>query len=364
MGLAHKDLVPGKAVKVLAQDRDELARLFSLANAERNGFPPGCYQARAEPLLAGSPEDRWDFILSNIPAKAGLPVLEDFVSRSAGLVKPQGKVFLVAVQPLADLVRRCIGEAGTLCTEEAGRDYSVFVYGPREAEAASAAPICFDQSFPQSYPFYIRSRGEYEVEGAAYDLDTVQGAADFDSPGADTEVAAKLALKLGLLEKCDSGAALVFDAGQGHLALALRALMHGTPQGPRAVSWVLAGRNVLALATARSALIPALEAASDSAPVSVIPVADIFLDRAKLAAPPGGSYTLLVFIPDPVSETDRLEASWTALGDLAAPGAILIAAMKATEADRFDRKKPSPWQRLGNLKRQGHRALAYRKAPP
>ena len=330
-------------------------------------------------------------ILCNVPAKAGLPVLEDFVRRSTGLLKADGKVFLVAVNTLAGFFRSRIAALASPIKEKAGNEHTVFVYGkadgPADGKADSksdgkadstgpALPLLFDESFPQSYPFYIRHRNEYEMEKIPYRLDTVHGAADFDSPGGAVQAAAKLAVKIGLAEKLalsSPGNVLIHDdAGQGHFALWLAHYLE-EKENRREIRWLFSGRNVLALAAAKAALASARAAM----PSLIIPSADIFLDREALASAStqagghsGKGFALIAFFPEAVPETDRHQAAWDGLSYLAAgnedagderPGGIVIAAMSSTEAERFDRKKPAAFARLGEVKRRGFRALAYRR---
>ena len=112
--------------------------------------------------------------------------------------------------------------------------------------------------------------------------------------------------------------------------------------------FVLSGRNVLALAAARAAL----AAVQPGAAPPIIPIADIFLDRERLAT--AGGFALTAFFPEKVTVT-----AWEGLAHLTAPGGIVIAGMSSAEAERFDRKKPPAWHRIGDIKRKGFRAIAY-----
>jgi hypothetical protein len=358
----------GRVFRVRAQDRDELARIFTEYNALKNGLPPEAVTAFTEPLLAGPPGQRWDIILTNIPAKAGRPVLEDFINRSAALLSENGRVFLVAVNTLADFFRLRIKAAASLLKEEAGKGHTVFVYaagqpGGSQLDGRPApVPVIRDENFPGNYPFYSRIRGEYKMEGLSYRLETVHGAPDFDSPGGAVQAAAKLAVKInlaGTLSAAETGAArralLVYDAGQGHFALWLaRYLTAGDPEECRLV---LSGRNILALAAAGAA--PGLSAIEPS----IVPAADILLDsgRIRAAGGTGEGFGLIAFFPETVPESDRREAQWEGFGRLAAPGGIVIAGMASAEAERFDRKKLPDFTRAGDIKRKGFRAMAYRK---
>jgi len=274
-------------------------------------------------------------------------VLEDFVRRSAGILKKDGRVFLVAVNTLADFFRSRIVAAGAhLLAEESGKEHTVFVYGPNEA-AAAANPLVFDENFPRAYPFYIRNQSAYEMEGISYGLDTIYGAPDFDNPGGAVQAAAKLAVKIDLASKLRGKEAslLINDSGQGHFALWLARYLNGS------FRWVLSGRNALALAAAKSALSAALppEATASSTLFPAIPVADISLERRCLEA--AEPFALAAFFP----EGGNFSFPETVIDT----GGIAIVGMASAEAERFDRKKPAGLHRLGDIKRKGFRAMAY-----
>ena len=299
-------------------------------------------------------------------------MLEDFVRRSAGLLKKDGKVFLVAVNTLADFFRSRIKEDAALLSEEAGTEHTVFVYGkPANVQAEKNneqlyIPIVINEKFPANYPFYIRNKSEYTMEDISYRLDTVHGAADYDNPSVPVQAAAHLARKINLKAKLadnlSEGAILIHDPGQGHFALWLANYLDGSETSaglykadqPRLV---LTGRNIMALAAARSALAAAKSAIAPAVPV-IIPTADIYIDRERIKAAEK-DYNLIIFIPETVSETDRQEAYWQGLRELTMPGGVIIAGMSSNEAERFNRKKPSGFTCLGDIKRRGFRAMGY-----
>jgi hypothetical protein len=382
---AHEkaDHVLGGDVHVRAQDRDELARIFTEYNAERNGLSNDVFQAHTEPLLAGPTDMRWDLILSNIPAKAGKPVLEDFIHRSTAILKKDGKVFLVAVNTLADFFRsRIIATGAPIIIEETGKEHTVFVYGSpdgssdrnnhqgedgynhQDEEASAKSPLVLDESFP--WNIYIRNRNSYEMEKIVYNLDTVHGAQDFDSPGGPVQAATKLAVKTDLASmlkerKTAETSLLVYDEGQGHFALWLANYLENEQragskeQGAKMLyRWVLSGRNILALTTARAAL-SAARSAMTTAEIdsSIIPAADIFLDRERITEI--CKFDLIAFFPEKATAN-----AWDGLATVAKLGGIVIVGMASAEAERFDRKKPLGWNRLGDIKRKGFRALMFR----
>jgi SAM-dependent methyltransferase len=358
---------------VVFRDRDELARVFTEYNAIRNGIPRELFTAFTGPLLTGPQEQNWDLILTNIPAKAGAPVLEDFVRRSAAALNPGGEVFMVAVNSLAGFFRSLIAEAASPVHEEKASEHTVFVYRPPQTGGASGnrggweKGRCLDADFPETRPFYVRNSSGYEMEDIRYRLDTVYGAPDFDTPSGAVQAAAKLAVKLDLKTKLapDTPALLIYEPDQGHFAAWLACYLGAPSSGDAgktaACKWVLSGRNILSVGAARRTLDP-----ENRLPVSLVPAADLSIDRERItaAACPGGHGAAGVFrfiaaFPETVPGTNRRDAFWEGLAALAAPGGIVIAGFSSAEAERFDRLKPGCFTRLGDVKRKGFRALAY-----
>jgi hypothetical protein len=341
------------AARVHAQDRDELARVFTVYNARRNGIRGEALSAHTEPLLSGPAG--WDLILSNIPAKAGLTVLEDFVLRSAAMLNPGGRVCMVAVNTLGDFFRDNILKAGSaILREEVGPGHTVFVYSPGTAvPMAPQGTGSAAADFLAAHPCYLRNRGDYAMEGISYSLETIHGAPGFDSPGGAVRAAAKLALKT--IAPTEGRNILVWEGDQGHFPSWLAKGFCGASSP----SFTLAGRNILALEAARRNTLKALGRGSGEG-VSIIPAADLFLDRERLAGA-GGPYSLIAAFPEAVPGADRRPAFWEALGLLAAPGGVVLIGLSSAEAERMDRKKPKNFTPLGGVRREGFRALAYRK---
>jgi hypothetical protein len=279
---------------------------------------------------------------------------------------------------LADFFTDRILKAGAeILREEAGPEHRVFVYAP--ASPGTAGPVAASQEpgggpveadFLAAHPCYLRNSGDYCLEGISYSLDTIHGAPGFDSPGGAVEAAAKLARKT-LPAFPPAGNILVWEGGQGHFPVWLVKGFFGASPPP---SFTLGGRNILALEAARHNTIKALgEGEGGSIVPAIVPSIDLFLDRERLAgagnragtkARVGGAYSLIAAFPEAVPRTDRILPFWEGLGFLAAPGALVILAASSSEAERLDRKKPKNFTRLdgrlGSLRRDGFRALAYR----
>jgi hypothetical protein len=347
-------------LRVRAQDRDELARIFTEFNARKNGVPPAVLEARAEPLLAGPPG--WDLILSNIPAKAGTPVLRDFIFRSAALLAPGGRGLIVAVAPLAPLFRAGFTEGAVpVLYEETERDHALFMYGPAESPHSGTDPRGAGYTAPEGLgPAYFRGAGEYELETFPYHIDAFHGTAGFDNPGEAVRVMAKLVNRLGTRGRlCPPGAPiLIHEPDQGHFPVWLIRYLGKTDPGERPVT--LSGRNILALEGSRHNL----RAAGAGGRIRL--AVDLGLSREDLSREaPGraGLYRLIALFPSLVPGTKREGAYWEGAARLLEGGGLVFAALPSSEAGGFDRKKPARFTRLGDIKRKGFRALAYQYRP-
>jgi hypothetical protein len=353
--LAGKGAAGGfPALRVRAQDRDELARLFTGYNGRRNGLAAPEFEAHTEALLAGPAGAAWDLIFSNIPAKAGKPVLEYFIGRSAGMLKSGGLVLAVAVNPLAPWFRGCIAARGfTPLCDEAGADHTVFAW--RGASAAAGGGGDAAGVFPDAAA-YFRGSGDFEMEGIHYRIDAVHGAAGFDRIGAAVSAAARLTGRLeGKVRACLAAgpAVLVHEPDQGHFPVWFaRRFAPDTGYG-----FVLSGRNILSLEAARRNL---ERAAGDGAsPAKIVPAVDIAISQEELALSGGGGYGLIVLFPELVPGTGRIAAYWEGLAALLAENGIAVIALNAFSAEKFDRNKGAGFTRLGDFRRDGFRALAY-----
>ncbi|MDR3167443.1 MAG: methyltransferase [Treponema sp.] len=361
---------------VRSQDRDELARDFTEYNARQNGVPPALLSAHTEPLLAGPPGAARDRILSHIPAKAGEPVLADFVSRSAALLNAGGRVLLVAVNPLADFFRTRIGAASLpLYREVAGKGHTVLLYGPPEKKTALYPAPEGGKDLLSLIPAYLRRRGSYETEGVSYSLDTCYGAASFDSPGGAVLAATKLLTRLGIKAPPPGKSplpVLIHGEDQGHFPVWL--INWAAKEKPGAVfpfrPLVLSGRTILALEAGRHNTLAALGSLSGEGPGKAPDGAALCYPALDLSVPetgapplpePAGGYPLITVFPEPVPQTDRLGSYWEGFNRLLSPGGLVLAGLSASEAERLNRKKPKNFIRMGDIKRKGFRALAYRK---
>jgi len=357
---AIKALAGGEGLYARCQDRDELARLVTSHNAEKNNIPSTMLEAFTEPLLAGPVDEKWDLILTNIPAKAGNPVLEDFVRRSCSLLNPEGRVLMVVVNTLTNFFRQAIAESGArLLSEEKGPGHTVFMYS---SEAGSPAlPVNMEHGFLDKYPFYLRESPVCKIEGIQIKLETIHGASGFDQPGGAVLVAAKLLCRLGIEKIHKPGMpVLVHEPAQGFFSNWLLEFLRAA----NGQKLVLSGRNILSLEAARHNAY-----SINGAAVSAVPAVDLQLGRDKLLEAGNGQYSFIAAFPELLpqtksakasQDTDQLAALWNSLPPLLAEDGLFLAAFGSSDAERFDRKKPTGFTRLGSVKRNGFCALAYR----
>ncbi len=325
-------------VRVRAQDRDELARVFGASNAAANGLGPDVFEAFAEKLLSGPSGTRYDLILSNLPAKAGGPVLADFYLRSCRMLGPRGRVATVIVNTLAEAARRWIADAGApLLAEEKGSEHTVFITG-----AAPGTEGAGSGSDP-----YERTAAEHELEGVRYSIRAVHGVADFSEPSRAARLAAKLAAKPPLPARL-----LVHEPEQGHFPAFIAAAARKAGKEPPET--LVCGRNALALEASVE------NAAAAGARTESAPAADLGLCAPALEAG-FGRFDLVASFPDVVPRTDRFADWWEGAAHLTADGGRFLVALSSTDAARFDKLKTAAFARAGDLKRDGFRAMAYRR---
>jgi SAM-dependent methyltransferase len=366
---AIKALAGEDGLYARCQDRDELARLVTSHNAVKNNIPPGTLDAFTEPLLAGTDNDKWDLILTNIPAKAGNPVLEDFISRSSGLLNPCGRVIMVVVNTLADFFREAIAAAGAkLLSEEKSSTHIVFVY--RGETESPALPVNIAPGFLDRYPFYARARPVCTIEGIQTSLETIHGASGFDKPGGAVLAAAKMLRRLGKgkIPSADTPI-LVHEPGQGFFTNWLLEFLRDDSDRAQKRALLLSGRNILSLEAARhnAGLL-------NNTATKTVPAVDLQFGKETLLEAGGGQFAFIAAFPELLpqnsmskatkasQDTDQLQLIWNSLPALLAAGGLFLAAFTSSDAERFDRKKPAGFARLGSVKRNGFCALAYQRS--
>ncbi len=197
-----------RETKGILEDRDCLAVCFSKFNAAQNNIS----NITAKPsLLLEEQNSPFDLVVSNIPAKAGNPVITAFFRNVKNIVKPKGYVGIVIVSPLRELADSCIAlHSYPVVYKEDTDDYSVRIFQPVQSGTEIAdSELSQKAGIPAEY---IRYTGGIDGAPLQEALDTVYGIPGFDSM--DTGEA--LAFSLAPTPKADD-ILMVKDPGQGVL---------------------------------------------------------------------------------------------------------------------------------------------------
>lgn len=315
LSLALKKFRP--ALEVVARDRLALAAAFTAENARLNAL-----DVDAAPGLLLDEAGAWNLIVSNVPAKAGEPVLADFIRRSLTLLTLDGLAAVVVVEPLAPWFGAELERAGALKTyEEAGPGYRVFHWRRPEQVPSLGAP------FPTAY-----RRGEvsWAVGKRSFVQKTFYGLPNFDA------LDFRLQVTLPLLESLVvSGEVLVWEPVQGHLA-----------------TWAAQGAGHLHLA-GNDALALAASSQVDRATVHAVP------NLGALSLGPGslGGALVQVYSEPEVPWVDDLREG---LLRMLAPGAPVLINGTSTDLTRF-LEKHRGLRKLHDLRAKGWRAVVLER---
>jgi SAM-dependent methyltransferase len=326
LGICLKRKYPG--ARVILQDRDALAVAFSARNCTLNKT---AVEVRTALLLETEPDERFDLVVSNIPAKAGTAVLEKFFPSAGDLLTPGGICAVVIVSTLVPLALKTLEDSGmTLVYRDDSRQHSVLHFRPA-TPGNRKAPDLSD---------YIRNKQKFRLGDSWYLLSTVHNVPDFDNTGFRLRNAGKI------LDRLDpSGDILVWSPGQGHLPAAL-----ARTGGTRIASIRLAGRDILELRT--SAMNLKDNGYSGMVSVSPLPAPEALSDNE------GGTVDLFVCDFSPVPGSDWCDPlRETALKILRGGGRFLLIG-ESQEMHRFH-KNHKGLSIAEDFRNKGYRVILF-----
>jgi 2-polyprenyl-3-methyl-5-hydroxy-6-metoxy-1,4-benzoquinol methylase len=337
--------------RVVLQDRDALAVAFARENCRVNGLKDASIDCQL--AFHGLGGASFDLVASNIPAKAGAPVLQAFFRHAAGCLSPTGTAAVVIVSSLASMARETINRLGCkmLHTEDA-RAYSVFHFA-----AGSAAPETDEQR--QDLGPYIRTSASFRNGQRDILLETAYSLPDFDTLGRGVELALEVLESGGddgLAASSPAhrpvppgGSVLIWNPGQGHLAAAL------ARAGGTAPALTVASRDCLECAiTSRNLARLEMPCAG---------VHCIATEAEIVAAAPPSSVDLIVAMPHPVPRVPWQEDLVQAARLILKPGGMLLVSGTSTEMRRL-LDRADGFALSGGTKRMGFRAVLLKKAAP
>jgi hypothetical protein len=295
--------------RVLMQDRDALAAEFTRANCSLNRLP----DAAAECSLGfrGLDGERFDLVTSNLPAKAGEPVLKWMFLRAAAALSQGGTAAIVIVAPLAELARETVADLGCpIVHSESTREHAVLHFKPPAGGLTG-------EGDPDDLAPYIRGRASFSSGQARWDMEAGWSLPDFDTLGRSLELALEEAGAARV-----AGSVLVWNPGQGHLPAFLARRFGGTLSGLS-----LASRDALELAVSERNMRALGRPASAGVAVSS--------ESALAASFPSRSFDALFASPHPVPRAPWQPHLLDAARALLRPGGLLLAHGTSTEIHRF-----------------------------
>ncbi len=239
LGLILQALDPDRAV--VSVDRDALALRYTARNRIGNGLAEADH--RIQGSLGYDDLDRdldrdvepFDLIVSNLPGKAGEPVLRRLITEASAWGHPGTVLGLVVVKPLGPLVSEAVAACGyEVLLAKGNKQYEVVLARLDDgAGPHRRGPSAFDAGV------YDRERVALRAGSVRWEATTVVGLDEFDTVSYGTR------LLRSALQGIRGGPSLVLEPGQGH-----RARIAADVGYPPAV---LVSRDLLALrATARS----------------------------------------------------------------------------------------------------------------
>ena len=222
-------------------DRDALAVDYSRENAALNRLDGvEVYGSLGYADIRGS---GFDLIVSNIPAKAGAPVIEELLLGAARLLAPEGLVAVVVIASLQASVAAVLEGSPDVKVvfRRATASYAVFHY--RFSDRGAPASAAGDRA--AGLQVYERQRLTLAYKGIRVRMRTAYGLPEFDSLSFATELVADAILRGSARQP---RTALVLNPGQGYLPSMLWAT--ATPDEIRLVD-----RDLLALRFAEANLV-------------------------------------------------------------------------------------------------------------
>lgn len=345
LGVVLAALDPGRAVTFV--DRDALACRYTARNLALNGL------VSARMTIGGSlgydgvsSAEPFDLIVSNVPGKAGAPVITHLVAGMGRRARPGTLVGLVVVTPLAPLVAEILAtQPIELLVDRGNKTHHVFI------GRLTAQPDGAPTGFPAGT--YDRHSARFNVGDLSWSARTVTGLDEFDSLSHGTQ------LLRGALRGIRAGNCVIVNPGQGHRAVI--AARSGQQPG------LVVARDLLALQASARCLADNGQVGSDRpAPTMVHDVA--LPARALATGRPRRSGSTVILHAD-----DKVHAPWFTqqvqwcLGQLAGrpagsgPESHLVLTGRASllgrlEADLISRTRGRPAHRES---RRGHRAVRY-----
>jgi 16S rRNA G1207 methylase RsmC len=359
LGIACARGYPGSSVAF--RDRDALALAFTARNARLNKVKPAALEHAL--FLDGLGEARFDLILCNVPAKAGLPALDRFFRDLPGVLDGKGTAAVVVVNTIAEAARQSIiAGGGDIWMAEEASGHTALLFrqavapGLVQDSATTGNAGSSTDNDPGNDAWVVRERSEAmtKLGSARYRFKGYWGLPEFDTPSFATVLAAELSESLfpgGQLRRV-----AVINPGPGRLACFIRSRTRSRMD--------LCGRDALALAASERNL--DLNWPGDAGREGIGEGSGPGIGSGRLVVAsmedlPDSVYDLVVEFADLTPRVDTATDMWTGAQRLLKDGGYYISVMPSTAFDRFERRKPKGLSKLREKKKKGWACGLWRR---
>lgn len=223
IGICLKKKYPQLAVTFT--DRDKLALDFTEINCKANGIRE--YKLLSE-LGIETINEKFDFIVSNIPAKIGDKGFEDIISKILLSLKPNGFCAVVVIKPLESKFRELFSlTKARIIYEEESRAHCVFHFKPNDI-------IENNIENKNVIEPYLRDAVTLNYFNISYKLNSIYNLPDFNTLGYQSALLVDMLADGKLSDTC-----LFWNPLQGHIPVLAAKLFPG-----KINKIILAGRDL------------------------------------------------------------------------------------------------------------------------
>jgi hypothetical protein len=327
LGLAVRDALPGWTIELV--DRDALSVGFANWNAERLGFDDRSVTCTLGLGVDMAPNSGCDLVLWNVPGKAGDSVLHHLTLDVANALADGGLAALVAVNPLADMIRGAFAQDSAIRIEvDSTHAEHTVIHARREGRVAPAGD-------PFERGVFDRKMTGFGVDDFDYDITPVVGIPEFDT----YSFATQLTFDLLRMVEDQCGSALVMGPGQGHVPLVVANQFEPD-------RLVLIDRDQLSLRASGRALV---DVGRRVPRIEIVPAADLS------DVPIGQRFSLTLLMLEDHARNDIHLARLEDLGAMVEPGGTVIVSGSSSVVSRFlaFAAKADGWKVRDRVKRSG-----------
>lgn len=238
IGISLKKINPKSEIHMV--DRDALALEYSLINVNLNGITG--LQVYGSLGYDNIKDNDFDLIISNIPAKVGERVLSHMLLDAHYYLRPNGQVAVVVIKAITKYVSGVLKSRDDIeiLFQKSWHGHTVFHYKFKSKNKLERPKTtAFERGV------YDRTISKFSFNKETFSLKTTYNLPEFDTLSFDTKL---LLNNLYCLNKKNIRDIIVFNSGQGYIAVALSKLM-------QVDKMILVDRNLQSLEVSRRNLI-------------------------------------------------------------------------------------------------------------